>query len=260
MIEKGSLIRRSFCYIYAEAFMAIFLFSTGGVFMRSLAKEAGLAAAIVILGLIFIILVSSSGLTVPPNPLLETVELPEPVLDGQMSVREGIDGAGASHAFNSESINMSEVSNLLWAARRVFPDGSGNTGPSGENGLGLSAYLVVSRVHDVARGIYRYVPSKRILIPVGGSLEAGLFRKEASEIRAIQDAPVLIIITGNTKEVINHMFLNAGRAVQNVQLQAHSMGLGSLSVAEFNMELVTEALGLEDNESPVAIIGAGLED
>lgn len=236
--------------------------------MRSLSKEAGLAAAIVILGLIFIILASSSALTVPPNPLLKTIELPEPVLDGQMSVGAGINELRASHAYNSESLSLSEISKLLWAAQRTFPADSGNTGSSNENGWGLSAYLVVSRAHDLARGIYRYVPSKKILIPVGGALEAGLLRKEASEIRAIQDAPVLIILTGNTpgepgevnnKEVTNHMFLNAGRAVQNVQLQAHSMGLGTLSVAKFNMELVSEALGLEKNEKPLAIIVAGLK-
>lgn len=236
--------------------------------MRSLSKEAGLAAAIVILGLIFIILASSSALTVPPNPLLKTVDLPEPVLDGQMSIVEGINEVRVSHGFNSESLRMSEISKLLWAARKTFSADSVKMGSSREIGSELSAYLVVSRVDDLARGIYRYDSSKRILIPVGGSLEAGLLRKEASEIRVLQDAPVLIILTGsilnetgkaNNNEISGHMFLNAGRAVQSVQLQAHSLGLGTLPVTRFNIELVNEALGLEENQIPVAIMGAGQE-
>jgi nitroreductase len=51
--------------------------------------------------------------------------------------------------------------------------------------------------------------------------------------------------------------MEVGHAAQNIALQAVSLGLGTVLVAAFHDENVTEVLGLPRGEQPLALIPIG---
>ena len=82
----------------------------------------------------------------------------------------------------------------------------------------------------------------------------------------LRSAPVIIAIVGDPRKTGVDMFLEEGgvgyqhacaAAIQNMNLAAYSLGLGSLWFTFFEKESVREILGIGANRTPIALICIG---
>jgi len=160
---------------------------------------------------------------------------------GDMSVEQAI-GSRRSLRHYSGSLELADVSQLLWAAQGVtHPDGY-RVAPSAGALYPLEIYLVVGKVAGLTAGVYRYRPAEHDLIQLG---TADLRRQLASAAYGqsfMQTAAAVFVITGvyeRTRKTYGqrarrYVYMEVGHAAQNVYLQAVARGLGTLILGAFD--------------------------
>ncbi|MCD5413779.1 MAG: SagB/ThcOx family dehydrogenase [Clostridiales bacterium] len=187
----------------------------------------------------------------------DIINLPPPTHTGDMSVEEAIFRRRSTRNFTEDSLEIEEVSQLLWASGGKTVDGiSGATRafPSAGGLYPFNIYLVVGNVEDLAAGIYRFCWKNHALQLV----REGDFRKELMNAslgqRFVAQAPVNIIWVGNFERVKRryrqrgierYISMDVGGAGQNLHLQAEALDLGTVIVGAFHDDEVQEILGTE---------------
>ncbi len=234
--------------------------------MKSLTREISLVIAIVILGGTFMGIASSSGLSVPPDPLVKIIELPEPIYKGGVSVEEALSKRRSVRTYSSTPLSLEEITQLLWSAQGIsHSNGRKRTAPSAGASYPLEVYLAVSRVDGIGRGIYRYIPQVHSLVPWGGAVTARFLKEEVSPQGAVKSAPAVLILSAHYDRVTEkygqrgerYAHMEAGHAAQNVYLQAYSLGIGTVAIGAFNDEKLREILNLEEEEVPLYLMPVG---
>lgn len=193
------------------------------------------------------------------NSMKKTVKLPLPESEGHRSLEESLAARRLVREFADESLTSGELSQLLWAAQRVT-DGDGlRTAPSAGALYPLELYVAIST------GLYKYVAVRHQLIQWQGSDVRGVFRDAALEQDAVAEAPAVFVIMavytrtqrryGPRTERYFHM--EAGRAAQNLRLEAVALDLGGVPIAAFDDLRVSRMLRLPEAESPLYLIPIG---
>lgn len=233
--------------------------------MRPFSKEIGLVVAIIIFSAISLGLASSSRLSLPANPDLKNIELPKPVFDGEVSLEEALKNTRSIEDFSSSPISIHELSQILWSGLGInYMDGKKGTHLYANAEHPLEAYVAVSRVKSLARGIYRYFPEEHSLVPWGGGILEKFLKEEFSVEHAVKSAPAVLVFSVSTQMLTEkngsvderYVYMEAGQAIQNVHLQAYSMGLGAETISVFSVEKLSEILSLEE-EVPLCLIPFG---
>jgi SagB-type dehydrogenase family enzyme len=185
--------------------------------------------------------------------------LPAPDLKGNRSLEETLATRRSVRDFTDESLAVTELSQLLWAAQGVT-DGEGlRTAPSAGALYPLELYVAQ------LAGVYQYEPSQH-----------QLDRKEDRDVRralcdvalgqdAIAAAPAVFILTAvyaRTRKKYGphterYVHMEAGHAAQNLLLEAAALNLGGVVIAAFDDEDVSEVLRLPKTESPLYLIPVG---
>lgn len=192
--------------------------------------------------------------------------LPKPDLKGKVSVEEAIYQRRSIRGYGEGSLTLKEVSQLLWSALGLTVDGV--TGPTRSHpsagGLyPLEIFAVVGDVESLEPGIYRYDPIKHSVLPVVGGDRREELRWAALGQRCISEAPLDLIIaavfertTGKYGERgMRYVLMDLGASIENIFLQAQSLGLGTVVIGAFYDEKVKRVLGGE--EDPLAIMPVG---
>ncbi len=124
---------------------------------------------------------------------------------------------------------------------------------------------MVGNVRELEAGIYRYRPRNHEL----RRIKKGDFRELLADLAAeqgwIADAPLVLAFSavfGRTmkrygREGKVYVHLEAGHAVQNVSLQAVSLGLGSVVVGAFDARAVGKILRLGPKEKLICLQPVG---
>lgn len=193
----------------------------------------------------------------PPQGHSQTVSLPEPSRDGQVSVEDAIHNRRSIRDFDERSLTLAEVGQLLWAATGVTVDGvSGPTraAPSAGGLYPLTAYVVAGNVEELPPGVYRYLwRDHRLRRLRAGDLREDLHRAALGQ-RAIAGAPATIVLGADyavtrmrygPRGVERYVHMDAGHAAQNVALQAEALGLGLVTIGAFNDDQVKSRLDLD---------------
>lgn len=198
------------------------------------------------------------------------VSLPKPMLTSRTSVEAAMQARRSRRDFTSDSLNIKQVGQMLWAAQGVTADWGGRTAPSAKSAYPLTVYLVANRVVDLTPGIYQYVPGEReavhqIQLIKQGDLHATI--GTAIGQNAATNPPALIIIAGDMAKMAkafdgvrndNNVYLEAGHTAQNIYLQAESLGLGMVTIAGFDGAKVAAATGIPANETIIYAIPFGI--
>jgi SagB-type dehydrogenase family enzyme len=189
-----------------------------------------------------------------PDPGLPGVALHDLLgaLEGRRSVRE----------YSPKAISLPELSFLLWATQGVeeVTDRPATLRPVPSAGArhAFETYLLINRVSELPRGLYRYVALEHSLIAV--DLAADTATGVASACRNSQplcEASAVTFLWVAVSERmtwkygergIRFLFLDAGHVCQNLYLAADAISCGVCAIGGFNDKDINQRLGIDGEE------------
>jgi len=195
------------------------------------------------------------------------IKLPPPQLKGKMSLEEAIAKRRSIRKYRSESLTLSQLSQILWSAQGITGAGRLRAAPSAGATYPLELFVFVGRqaIEGLQAGIYHYdVDSHSLVLHWPGDLREELARAALDQ-GFIAKAPVDIIICalysrtsytyGRRGERYVHM--EVGHVGENIHLQAVALSLATVEVGAFDDEEVRKVLGVEEQIKPLYIMPIG---
>lgn len=194
--------------------------------------------------------------------------LPPPAYEGEVSVERAIKERRTIRAFLPDSLSITQLSQLLWAAYGITDARRGfRASPSAGALYPLDVYAVVGKggVEALAPGVYRYRPENHSLEVV----RQGDRRKDVAHAALTQmwiaEGPVIFVITAEYRRItrkygergVRYAHIEVGHAGQNIFLQAGAMGLVAGMVGAFRDASVAKAIGAPKEHEPLIIIPVG---
>jgi SagB-type dehydrogenase family enzyme len=225
---------------------------------------------IILLGVVIAYLVWPQPTTVSQRTVISTVNLPSPILKGNLSVEQAIQDRRSIRHYTNQSLTLQDVSQLLWAAQGIT-DKTNNlrAAPSGGQVYPLEVYIVVGKggVTGLAEGVYHYNPYNNSLEKTSESDVRPDLSQAANGQPWVKEAPVDIVITGNYNkmiakykdETLSTRFVNleAGHVGENIYLEAGARNLVTVALGSFKDDQVHQIIGLPDNENTIYIFPVG---
>lgn len=203
------------------------------------------------------------------------VKLPEPKLDGAVSLEKAIKNRRSARDYTGEPITLAQAAQLLWAAYGItepVPDGPAflrgglRAAPSAGARYPFEVYLVAGKVTGLAAGVYRYVSEEHALVKVLEGDTRGALCEAAYGQEWIREAPASLFVSAiferTTKKYgergsQRYVWMDAGYLGENVYLQAEALGFGCCVAGAFDDGAVKKAMNLPASEEPVCILAAG---
>jgi len=213
--------------------------------------------------LLFIALIPLSLAPVSFATQPATISLPSPKKTGNTSVETALATRRSVRAYTKESLTMTELGQLLWAAQGVTsPDGK-RTAPSAMHRYPLEIGVVAQHVDGLANGAYRYVPAKHSLEPLSSAKSGSPMLASATTQSQVHDAPAVFVIAavydrmGPGAKNRTWTDYEAGLASENLLLEAVALGLGGVVTGGIDPATVKEAVNFRGNEEVIVVIPVG---
>jgi len=191
---------------------------------------------------------------------LKIIQLSPPNLTGTVSLEQVLTGQKSVRQFTGQSLSFTQIGQLAWAGQVIIePEKGLPAAPSTGATYPISLYFVTQD------GLFLYHPDKHNLEEIiSGDLHEKL-SAAAPDQEAVANAPCNIIVVGSVRKIAGKygnkaqrfMLLDAGRIAQNIQLQAVSLELGSVTVGDFDMNQVRKVCKLPARLEPIYIICVG---
>ena len=193
-------------------------------------------------------------------PVLATLDLPPPRLDGDMSLEAAIAGRRSVRAFTETPLTLEQVGQLLWAAQGITDPRGLRAAPSAGALYPLELYVILPD------GLYHYQPDGHRLRQLGTEdlrsavWEAGL-RQDS-----LRAAPAVFLFTAVYTRTAarygdrapRYVHMEVGHAAQNLALQAAALGLGSVPIGAIEDARLKAALGLPADHEPLYLLPVGV--
>ncbi|MGB7581745.1 MAG: DJ-1/PfpI family protein [Sedimentisphaerales bacterium] len=194
---------------------------------------------------------------------VKAIQLPEPNNSGTVSLETAINTRRSAQQFADKPLNYTQIGQLLWAGQGIIDKQQElRAAPSADDLYPIELYLVTSE------GLFAYNPEHHSLSPK--QISTLNMRKQlsvaASGQELVENAACDIIIASSIRKAANKygnkaqrfVLLEAGYVAENIQLQAASMGLTSLSVGSFEPRNITRICELPAGEiEPLLIVCVG---
>ena len=196
------------------------------------------------------------------SSMAKEIILPEPVIDGEVSLEKTIVERRSIRSFTGKELEPEQIGQLLWSAQGVTGKSAGRnlrSAPSAGATYPMEIYAVT------AKGMYRYLPEKHALeIIVEHDLRNQLAAASMGQ-GSVRDASINIVICALPERItprygergIRYIDMEAGHIAQNVHLQAVALGLGSVPIGAFNEDSVKQALGFPKGMAVVYMVAVG---
>ncbi|MGE5219670.1 MAG: SagB/ThcOx family dehydrogenase [Chloroflexota bacterium] len=193
------------------------------------------------------------------------IKLPEPRLDSAVSIEKVLRTRRSTREFADQPLELTQITQLLWAAQGVTGAEAHRTAPSAGGLYGLELYLVAANINGLPAGIYKYeILTHELVSLIEGDARQRLFRS-ALEQTSISQAPAIFALAGVYDRIsakygergIRYTHMEAGHAAQNLLLQAVALGLAAVLVGAFDDTKVKRVLGLSKKEMPLYLIPVG---
>jgi len=196
------------------------------------------------------------------------MQLPEPMLDGDVSVERTINTRRTVRSFDSKGLTLKQFSQLLWAAQGITETGGfKRAAPSAGALYPMDVYAVVGRdcIEEVDAGVYHYSPADHAL----SLAQEGDRRRNVAEAslwqRWMADAPLNLVVTAEYNRImgkyrqrgVRYAMIEAGHIGQNIFLQCQAMGLEAGIVGAFEDEKVVQVMGIKRTHEPLLIMPVG---
>lgn len=196
------------------------------------------------------------------------IGLPEPTLEGELSVEAAIARRRSRRRFGGRPLTLAQLGQLLWSAQGITGGHrSRRAAPSAGGTFPLELFVAVGQgtVGELAAGVYHYAAPRHVLELV---LE-GDARPTLAEACLGQDfmaaAPADILIAADVSRTAarygdrapRYVHVEVGHAAENVHLQAEALGLASVPVGAFRDDEVAAVCRLEAPLAPLYIVPVG---
>ena len=179
----------------------------------------------------------------------EIVLLPEPQIESTISLEEALSSSSATRHYSELPLAVNDISQLLWAAQGIADEEGNRTVPSISSTYPLVLYLITENVTDLKSGSYLYIPAEHelaiikdgniieeIVLPSDQTAKSAAYIIVAADFEEAIDGPV-----ADTEKFV---YMEAGRAAQNIYLQATSLGIGTVITVNFKEEQIESAAGI----------------
>lgn len=209
----------------------------------------------------------------------DMIALPPPETDGNVSVESAIQSRRSVRDFQSYTLSMDEIAQLLWAGQGIteqienppagwpgkeWPGGL-KSAPSAGALYPLKLYLITGNVKDLDTGVYRYISKIHSLEKVMDGNKQEALRKAALGQSPISEASAVLIITGIYERsrvkygdrAERYVHIETGAVSENIYLQCESLDLGTVYIGAFRDKQAQDVLQLDTNEYPLAILPIG---
>jgi SagB-type dehydrogenase family enzyme len=197
----------------------------------------------------------------------EIIKLPAPATKGTMSVEEALQNRRTVRKFANRSLELAQISQLLWAGDGITNPQGKRTAPSGKATYPMDLYLVAGErgVTGLAPGIYHYKVAEQALEPLAKGDFRAAVAKACNSQAWMTEAPVILVISGDYKrsEVKNgdkaplYTHIEAGLIAENIFLQAGALGLGAGVAGGMNDKALGQALKLPPANLPFLVMPVG---
>jgi len=196
----------------------------------------------------------------------ESIALPQPVLDGKLSLEKALLSRRSVRDFKDQALTLAQLSQLLWAAQGITDPQGFRAAPSAGALYPLEVYMVVGKVEGLPAGVYKYRPRGHQVVRVlSGDRRKEVARAALDQEALKQGAAILLFIGvyertswkyGERAE--RYVHIEVGHAAQNVLLQATALGLGAVPVGAFQDEEIKKVAALLEDEHPLLLLPVGV--
>jgi len=198
---------------------------------------------------------------------VDLVRLPQPAYKGAVSVEEALKARRTVRRFASRSLDLPQVSQLLWATDGISDPRGLRTAPSAGATYPLEIYLVAGDggVSGLAPGVYRYRPGDHALeLTLKGDLRVKVAQASLNQ-SWMATAPVMVVLAAEFSRCtarygqrgVMYTHMESGLAGENLFLQAEALGLGAGIVGAFEDQLLHRSLGLPQEHAPLLVMPVG---
>jgi SagB-type dehydrogenase family enzyme len=197
-----------------------------------------------------------------------------------MSLEEAIASRRSVRRYRSESLTLSQLSQILWSAQGITGAGRLRAAPSAGATYPLETFAFIGKQavtviaseakqslsgDELPAGIYHYdVDSHSLVLHRPGDSRKELARAALDQ-GFIANAPLDIVICalysrtsyryGRRGE--RYVHIEVGHVGENIHLQAVALGLATVEVGAFDDEEVRKVLGVEEQIKPLYIMPIG---
>jgi len=200
-----------------------------------------------------------------PLPHFDEIPLPEPRLEGPLSLEETLDARRSVRDYAPEPLSLAEAGQLLWAAQGVTDPRGLRTSPSAGALYPLEIYLATGQVEDLDVGVFRYQPANHSLVQVAYDDRRERLARAALGQAFVRRAPAVLAITAVPERTTRrygyrghrYVYMEAGHASENIYLQCVSLGLGTVAVGAFDDDDVAAILALPKGEVALYLMPLG---
>lgn len=193
------------------------------------------------------------------------IPLPVPEITGTVSVEEAVWNRRSIRQYAAVPLEISEISQLLWAAQGLTGSSGLRAAPSAGALYPLEIYITCGNVTGLPGGVYHYLPESHALETVlEREVLESLYRSSQSQ-SPVRDAAAVIIIAADFRRTtskygdrgIRYVHMEAGHASENIYLQAYTLGLGTVAIGAFDDNSVRSVLGLPPDHMPLYLMPIG---
>ncbi|HWR68328.1 MAG TPA: SagB/ThcOx family dehydrogenase [Desulfomonilia bacterium] len=196
------------------------------------------------------------------------MNLPEPKVDGKVSVEKAIRDRRTVRSFSPRTLNLEQISQLLWSAQGITEQGGfKRAAPSAGALYPMELFIVVGRgtVEHADPGIYHYEAGTRSTsLILEGDHRDELARASLSQFWMAK-APVNLVITAEFRRITGkygsrgerYALIEAGHIAQNIFLQARALGLAAGIVGAFTDTEIKRILQVDAAIDPLLIMPVG---
>jgi SagB-type dehydrogenase family enzyme len=195
----------------------------------------------------------------------DRIPLPAPKITGTVSVEEAVSSRRSVREYATEPLDISDISQLLWAAQGLTDPSGLRAAPSAGALYPLEIYVACGNVTGLPGGVYHYLPKSHAVDRViGRDVREDLYRSALRQ-PPVRDAAAVIIIAADYNRTmrkygergIRYVHMEAGHASENIYLQAYTLGIGTVSIGAFDDSGVQSVLGLPQNQTPLYLMPIG---
>ena len=177
-----------------------------------------------------------------------TIVLNHPDLTRGLTVMKALSLRASERDFDTISLSLQDLSDLLWAANGINrPESGKRTAPSAINAQDIDVYVFIKS------GVYLYNPNKHLL----DFIISGDYRKlVAGRQENIAKAPVMCLLVsdisrfsrGEDSLKLVWAAEDAGIVSQNISIFCASVGLATVPRATMDSQKLREILKLKDSQ------------
>ena len=190
----------------------------------------------------------------------DILQLPRPSPPGDVSLNAAIAARRSVRSFAPDPLTADQLAMLLWSAQGITDPAHGlRTVPSAGALYPLQIYVATPD------GVFKYLPRDHAVRKIAGDDVRNDMAAAAVNQQWLARAPAVIVIAavyGRTARKYGsrsdrYVHMEAGAALQNVSLEAVTLGLASCPVGAFDDDRVAQLMRMQRDERPLLLLPVG---